>query len=208
MDDINAKGKILAVEWIFNESSQECTSFAVGYAEGHLEIYKAETKSQKPIKLLNFDQSNLNTMQIYYNERGSDSNAFLSIFYSQKDSMYAESESHISNSEAVNVAGSGQIADSQTFDKTKVFTSVTIFTGKKLDQRIDLHQFITQEPGHEEMVELKANCGVLQTFMLNQILTDQQFLASLNGDYINKSAKKVTAKNLPWAKLYEVMRTR
>ena len=32
--------------------------------------------------------------------------------------------------------------DSQIFDKKKVFTSITIYTGKKLDQRINLEQFI------------------------------------------------------------------
>ena len=44
--------------------------------------------------------------------------------------------------------------------------------------------------------------------MLNQVLTNQQFLASLGQDYINKSAKKATSKNLAWGKLYEVMRAR
>jgi len=45
LEDINTKGKILACEWIYSEASQSSDSFAVGYAEGNLEIYKAENKS-------------------------------------------------------------------------------------------------------------------------------------------------------------------
>lgn len=39
------KGKILACEWLYNESTNESTSFAVGFSEGELAIYKAENKS-------------------------------------------------------------------------------------------------------------------------------------------------------------------
>ena len=37
---MKTKGKVLACEWIYNESSNESDSFVVGYSEGHLEIYK------------------------------------------------------------------------------------------------------------------------------------------------------------------------
>jgi 23S rRNA C2498 (ribose-2'-O)-methylase RlmM len=45
LEEINSKGKILAVEWIYNDSSKDSQSFAIGFSEGSLEIYKAESKS-------------------------------------------------------------------------------------------------------------------------------------------------------------------
>ena len=45
MEDINTKGKILACEWLYSESSNSSDSFAIGYSEGNLEIFKAENKS-------------------------------------------------------------------------------------------------------------------------------------------------------------------
>ena len=41
-EDIVNKGKILAVEWIFNEYAMESSSFIVGFSEGYLELYKSE----------------------------------------------------------------------------------------------------------------------------------------------------------------------
>ena len=81
-------------------------------------------------------------MQINYQERGSDSNAFLAIYYSQKDSMYAEDESNPSLGDLNDSPLMRAAQDSQIFDKKKVLTSVTLFTGKKLDQKINLEQFI------------------------------------------------------------------
>ena len=39
------KGRILACEWIYSESANESNSFVIGYSEGALEIFKAESKS-------------------------------------------------------------------------------------------------------------------------------------------------------------------
>lgn len=138
-DDIQTKGKILACEWLHNEASNESTQFAVGFAEGTLEIYKAESKSAKPAKILNFEITNLNQMTLCYQERGSADNAVLSVFYSQKDSMKidANDSSHISLG--------GDVVGSQIFDKRKVFTSVIFYTGKKLEQRVYLEDYIDQD---------------------------------------------------------------
>ena len=41
MDDITQKGKILACEWLYSDSKNESQSFAVGFSEGYVEIFKA-----------------------------------------------------------------------------------------------------------------------------------------------------------------------
>ena len=57
VEDIKLKGAILACEWITQDN--DSSSFVVGFAEGNLEMYKSESKSQKPARILNFDQGNL-----------------------------------------------------------------------------------------------------------------------------------------------------
>ena len=64
-----------------------------------------------------------------------------------------------------------------------------MFTGKKLDQVIDLDQLIKQD-NRQDTIALKANCGVIQTFMLNQVLTMPGFLQAFEGDFRNESSKK------------------
>lgn len=66
LEDIQSKGKILAVEWLHSQSSNESKEFAIGFAEGNLEIYKADPKASKPTKILNFEITNLNQMNITY----------------------------------------------------------------------------------------------------------------------------------------------
>ena len=65
LEDIQTKGKILACEWLFNESEGESTQFAIGFSEGSLEIYKADG-SKKPLRILNFEITNLYKMQLFY----------------------------------------------------------------------------------------------------------------------------------------------
>ena len=79
-EDISSKGKILACEWLYSDSSKESTSFAIGFSEGSVEIYKAESKSLKPTKFLNFDVVNLLEMRLLYQERTGE--PMISIIYS------------------------------------------------------------------------------------------------------------------------------
>lgn len=65
---MNHKGKILAVEWIYHESANECNTFAVGYQKGYIEIHNAEGKTKRP-KILHFDINNLYCMKLFYHER-------------------------------------------------------------------------------------------------------------------------------------------
>lgn len=79
--------------------------------------------------------------------------------------------------------------DSSIFDKRKVFTSLIFFTGKKLDQRIYLEDFIDSE-GRMDTIFLKAGIGIVDTFLLNQVLTMPRFLTGMQGEFINVSLKK------------------
>ena len=99
--------------------------------------------------------------------------------------MNAENESLVSLGGDV----SGDPNDSQVFDKKKVYTSLTLFTGKKLDQRIDLQNFIEDED-RQETIKLKAGCGVVETFLLNSVLGMPRFLTDLDGEFINHTSKK------------------
>jgi len=98
----------------------------------------------------------------------------------------------------MDIAQSKGILDSQAFDKNKIKTSVMIFTGKKLDQAIPLDKFINKG-SRQDTISLKANCGVIQTFMLNQVLTMPGFLEGFDlartkdedpYDFRNESSKK------------------
>ena len=59
------KGAALAVEWI----GPECNEFIIGFQKGAINIFKAETKSQKPSRILNFDEGLLNSMEISFFHR-------------------------------------------------------------------------------------------------------------------------------------------
>jgi hypothetical protein len=89
----------------------------------------------------------------------------------------------------MDIAQSKGILDSQAFDKNKIKTSMMIFTGKKLDQAIPLDKFINKG-SRQDIISLKANCGVIQTFMLNQVLTMPGFLEGFEGDFRNENSKK------------------
>ena len=89
----------------------------------------------------------------------------------------------------MDIAQSKGILDSQAFDKNKIKTSMMIFTGKKLDQAINLDKFINKG-NRQDVISLKANCGVIQTFMLNQVLTMPGFLEGFEGDFRNENSKK------------------
>jgi len=54
--------------------------------------FSKRTVNLKPIKILSFDHSNLNLMEIVYQERGSEANALLAVYYSQKDGLENDSE--------------------------------------------------------------------------------------------------------------------
>lgn len=82
--------------------------------------------------------------------------------------MKANSESNVS-------IESDKDFDSELFDGKKVYTGVTLFTGKKLETKIDLDKFIKDDSGAEKIC-LKGGCGVIQTFMLNNVLTIPGFL--------------------------------
>ena len=95
-------------------------------------------------------------------------------------------------------ADSQGIFDSQGSDKYQIKTSVMIFTGKKLDQAIPLNKFLENSSRHDT-ISLKANCGVIQTFMLNQVPTVPGLLDGFEGDSSNESIKKtksITGKSL------------
>jgi hypothetical protein len=135
MEDIQIKGKILACEWLYSESSNESNSFAVGYSNGSIEIFKTgDGKNNVPIKEVNFEINNLNQMTMAYHERGSPENALLSVFYSQKDSLKIDNNNENGTTSYVSLGEfENKMDDSLVFDRKKVFTSVIMFVGKKLD---------------------------------------------------------------------------
>ena len=87
--------------------------------------------------------------------------------------MKAGSDSNLSIDSVSNK--SDGIDDALNFDKRKVYTGVTLFIGKKLENRYDLDKFI-QDDTNQEKIRLKSGCGVIQSFMLNNILTAPGFL--------------------------------
>ena len=56
------KGDALAVEWM----SPECNEFFVGFAKGGINMFKAETNSQKPSRILKFEEGPLNSMELAF----------------------------------------------------------------------------------------------------------------------------------------------
>ena len=152
-EDIIAKGRILACEWIYQKSSNKCTQFIIGFASGDLEIYQYQQafKGQKPLRRLPFEKSNLYFLSITYHERTKNSaHGMLIIQYSERDSMQADNdeeelEEDDSGEEDRSKSGSRVpkddkvIKDSEmNIDLNKAFTSVFIFGGKKLDEKLDL----------------------------------------------------------------------
>ena len=89
----------------------------------------------------------------------------------------------------MDIAQSKGILDSQAFDKSKMKTSIMLYTGKKLEQSVDLDKFINKG-NRQDVISLKANCGAIQAFMLNQVLTMPGFLEGFEGDFRNESSKK------------------
>ena len=59
--------------------------------------------------------------------------------------------------------------------------------GKKFDQRFELENCIEADPLVQK-IQLKQNGGIVQTFMLNQVLTGPGFLQDIDKLY-NQSAK-------------------
>ena len=99
-------------------------------------------------------------MELVYQERGSEANAALVVYYSQKDGVENESGVQLDIVQAEMQKQPAGILDSQAFDKSKVRTSLMLFTGKKLDQAIDLDRLIKQD-NRQDTIALKANCGVI-----------------------------------------------
>ena len=128
------KGSVLACEWIFSESANECTMFAIGFSKGNIELYKIAAndgnKPQPPFKTLNFDLDQLIAMSLTYIERGSESNQFLAISYSQVDSIYLED----SSTSALLIEESKQKEeDIDEITTSRIYSSVCILTGKKFE---------------------------------------------------------------------------
>jgi hypothetical protein len=56
------KGKVLACEWI----GPACKEFIVGYEKATVEIFKAESNDQKPVKVLPFGENNVKEMSLNF----------------------------------------------------------------------------------------------------------------------------------------------
>jgi hypothetical protein len=55
-----------------------------------------------------------------------------------------------------------------------------------------------------DTIFLKAGCGFVDTFLLNNVLTMPKFLSELDGDFINMSLSK--NKRLTPAQMYQTLR--
>ena len=56
------KGDALTVEWM----SPDCNEFFVGFQKGGINVFKAETTSQKPSRWLSFEEGPLNSMELAF----------------------------------------------------------------------------------------------------------------------------------------------
>lgn len=59
------KGLVVSIEWL----GPSCKEFVIGFEKGGIEVYGAESSSQRPLRKLNFTEDNIKSMRLFFFQR-------------------------------------------------------------------------------------------------------------------------------------------